>query len=138
MSMREVYLRFKDDAALTEFFKRPEAASIFDRGFRPLPALGGDVNELPDEDELLDISGQVAIVVVPKTETNSGVWVVLRLLGETSDLGIQSIRSNGAATTHRGAGAIRMTFGNKWVEVYDAQELLELGILPHVIFGGPL
>lgn len=162
--MSDIYLRFRDMDSVTEFFGKldirgrrltdqPDAATWddVDRVDVPLRGIDGAASFV-----LLGPHSVVTTKAIYNEDgvqtwaavTDDAIWVVLRLLGAAAEdnggewLGSKitaDIKGKGGSTgTKRGARMARKTTGSRWVEVYNLEDLVALGIVPHVIAGGPL
>lgn len=155
---RDTYLRFSSMGAVRAFFRRAATKGMTGDLFDP-----EDADRLIDTRRNVAhvILKPGTVVITPATHDDDGneltpavtdprIWVVLRFLGDTAerDRGpgsrwagskiIKHIRNNGVAGVKRGVRMARMTFGSNWVEVYHTGDLVERGIVPHVIAGGPM
>ncbi len=154
---RDTYLRFKDKASVLAFFRRAavvpvvgdlfhrtEADRLIDTRWNVAHVIlkPGEVVITP---ALVDEDGNETSPAV----TDPRIWVVLRFMGDAlgRDEGpgsrwagsviTQYIRNNGVEEIKRDVRMARLTFGDKWVEVYHGPDLTAAGIVPHVIAGGP-
>ncbi len=154
---RDTYLRFKNPASVLAFFRRAAVKAVVGNLFHRTEA--DRVVDIRWSVAHVIVKPNT-VVIAPGTYDEDGneitapitdprIWVVLRFMGDAlgRDEGpgsrwagsviTQHIRNNGTPDTKRGVRMARLTWANKWVEVYHGPELTAAGIVPHVIAGGP-
>lgn len=152
---RDIYLRFKDERSVTDYFGN---LTIRGRRLTDLPDVAGAADILEELTEpLISTDGDAIYVMLPAGQVmitqptefeaavvDDAIWVILRLSRKAlDDDGVNSrivgdIQSAGNADVKRGVQISHLKLGPGWVEVYNTDDLVSTGVLPHIFAGGPL